>query len=149
MATTPHIPIMPSRNFVINILTSECDATCSRNAFVFLAICLIPKAVEWLLGVYVQISGLDELLQMSIIRLDCRDDSAHQARYIRCIFELLNACSHTAKYETATLTQNLAVVKSFLLHSYPILFLHSECSCCIIFRHSLVINESDTTSSSP
>lgn len=41
----------------------------------------MPKAVEWILSVYDQISGLDELLQMSIIeviRLDCKNDSAHR-----------------------------------------------------------------------
>jgi coatomer subunit beta len=41
----------------------------------------MPKAVEWILSVYEQISGLDELLQMSVIeviRLDCKNDSAHR-----------------------------------------------------------------------
>jgi coatomer subunit beta len=62
-------------------LAAESDATCKRNAFVFLAHCAMPKAVEWILSVYDQISGLDELLQMSIIeviRLDCKNDSAHR-----------------------------------------------------------------------
>jgi hypothetical protein len=41
----------------------------------------MPKAVEWILSVYEQISGLDELLQMSVIeviRLDCKNDTAHR-----------------------------------------------------------------------
>jgi coatomer subunit beta len=43
----------------------------------------MPKAVEWILSVYEQISGLDELLQMSVIeviRLDCKSnsESAHR-----------------------------------------------------------------------
>ena len=62
-------------------LAAESDATCKRNAFVFLAHCAMPKAVEWILSVYEQISGLDELLQMSIIeviRLDCKNESAHR-----------------------------------------------------------------------
>jgi len=62
-------------------LAAESDATCKRNAFVFLTHCAMPKAVEWILGVYEQISGLDELLQMSIIeviRLNCKNDSAHR-----------------------------------------------------------------------
>ena len=41
-----------------------------------------------------------------------------QARYIKCIFELLNATSHSVKYEAATtlttLTQNPAAVKGQL-----------------------------------
>lgn len=62
-------------------LAAESDATCKRNAFVFLAHCAMSRAVEWILSVYEQISGLDELLQMSIIeviRLDCKNDSAHR-----------------------------------------------------------------------
>ncbi|KII93074.1 hypothetical protein PLICRDRAFT_35248 [Plicaturopsis crispa FD-325 SS-3] len=114
-------------------LAAESDATCKRNAFVFLAHCSIPKAVEWILSVYDQIAGLDELLQMSIIetiRLDCKNDSAHRSRYIRVIFELLNVPSHAVKYEAATtlttLTQNPAAVKA-------------AASCFI----TLVIKESD------
>jgi coatomer subunit beta len=63
-------------------LAAETDATCKRNAFVFLSHCSLTKAVEWILGVYDQILGLDELLQMSIIeviRTDCKNDSAHRA----------------------------------------------------------------------
>jgi coatomer subunit beta len=62
-------------------MAAESDATCKRNAFVFLAHCAMPKAVEWILSIYEQISGLDELLQMSVIeviRLDCKNDSAHR-----------------------------------------------------------------------
>ena len=47
----------------------------------FLVHCAMPKAVEWILSIYEQISGLDELLQMSVIeviRLDCKNDSAHR-----------------------------------------------------------------------
>jgi coatomer subunit beta len=62
-------------------LAEESDATCKRNTFVFLAHCAMPKAVEWILSIYEQISGLDELLQMSVIkviRLDFKNDSAHE-----------------------------------------------------------------------
>jgi coatomer subunit beta len=114
-------------------LAAESDAACKRNAFIFLAHCSMPKAVEWILGVYDQITGLDEMLQMSIIeviRLDCKNDSAHRSRYIRCIFDLLEASSHAVKYEAATtlttLTQNPAAVKA-------------AASCFI----QLVIKESD------
>lgn len=44
-----------------------------------------------------------------------------QARYIKCIFELLNSGSHSVKYEAAatltTLTQNPAAVKG-ALHAF-------------------------------
>jgi hypothetical protein len=41
----------------------------------------MPKAVEWLISVYDQLTSLDELLQMSIIeviRLDCKNDTTHR-----------------------------------------------------------------------
>ncbi|KIY64902.1 coatomer protein [Cylindrobasidium torrendii FP15055 ss-10] len=100
-------------------LALESDATCRRNAFVFLAQCALPKAVEYILRVYETIPSLDETLQMSIIeviRLDCKNDPANKARYIRCIFELLNVPSHAVKYEAATtlttLTHNPAAIKA-------------------------------------
>lgn len=114
-------------------LIAENDSTCKRNAFVFLAHCSMAKAVEYILSIYDAIPNLDEALQMSIIeviRLDCKDDSTHRSRYIRCIFELLNASSHAVKYEAATtltaLTQNPAAVKA--------------AAACLI---NLVVKESD------
>ncbi|KAG1786708.1 coatomer beta C-terminal region-domain-containing protein [Suillus plorans] len=60
-------------------IAAESDATCKRNTFVFLAHCAMPKAVEWLISVYDQLTSLDELLQMSIIeviRLDLKYEAA-------------------------------------------------------------------------
>ena len=128
------IPDAPE--LIQTFLVAESDATCKRNAFVFLANCAMPKAVEYVAQVHDQIGSLDELLQMAIIdviRLDCKADSTHrvsarlvlcrnanknaciQPRWIRCIFELLNASSHAVQYEAATtltgLTQHAAAVK--------------------------------------
>lgn len=116
-------------------LAAETDPTCKRNAFVFLAHCSIPKAVDYIVSIYDTIASLDEALQMSLIetiRMDCKNDASNrvrvtsgplylplintQARYVRCIFELLNVSSHAVKYEAATtlttLTQNPAAVKA-------------------------------------
>ncbi|KIJ94364.1 hypothetical protein K443DRAFT_683820 [Laccaria amethystina LaAM-08-1] len=125
--------IPDAAELMYTFLIAESDSTCKRNAFVFLAHCSMPKAVEYILSIYETIPALDEGLQMSIIeviRLDCKNDSAHRSRYIRCIFELLNAPSHAVKYEAATtlttLTQNPAAIKA-------------AASCFI----TLVIKESD------
>ncbi|KAI0271474.1 coatomer beta subunit [Gloeopeniophorella convolvens] len=111
------IPDAPE--LIQTFLAAESDATCKRNAFVFLANCAMPKAVEYVAQVYDQIGSLDELLQLAIIdviRLDCKTDSTHRQRWIRCIFELLNAPSHAVQYEAATtltgLTQHAAAVKA-------------------------------------
>ncbi|KAG8967330.1 coatomer subunit beta [Tulasnella sp. 419] len=111
------IPDAPE--LIHTFLAAESDMTCKRNAFVFLVNCAMPKAVEYLLSVYDQISSFDELMQMTIIELirkDCKNDSPHRPKYVRCIFELLNSSSHSVKYEAATtltaLTSNPAAVKS-------------------------------------
>ncbi|PSS29729.1 hypothetical protein PHLCEN_2v2877 [Hermanssonia centrifuga] len=111
------IPDAPE--LIHTFLVAESDATCKRNAFVFLSNCAMPKAVEYILQVFDQIPGMDELLQMSIIeviRLDCKTDTSHRARYILLISELLNASSHAVKYEAATtlttLTHNPAAIKA-------------------------------------
>ena len=62
-------------------LAAESDSSCKRNAFVFLAHCSMPKAVEYIMNIYDTIGSLDEALQMSIIeviRLDCKNDSSHR-----------------------------------------------------------------------
>ena len=75
------IPDAPE--LIQTFLAAEQDSSCKRNAFVFLANCAMPKAVEYVLSVYDQIPSFDEQLQLSIIeviRLDCKSDSAHRVR---------------------------------------------------------------------
>lgn len=62
-------------------LAAESDATCKRNAFVFLANVAMNKAVEWLRSVWDGVASMDEGLQMTIIevaRMDCTDDTTHK-----------------------------------------------------------------------
>jgi coatomer subunit beta len=73
-------------------LIAESDSSCKRNAFVFLAHCSMPKAVEYISSIYDSIGTLDEALQMSIIeiiRLDCKSDSAHRVRVFRAILVII------------------------------------------------------------
>ncbi|CAG8837119.1 24707_t:CDS:2, partial [Racocetra persica] len=77
------------------------------------------RAVEYLNDVFDQVPNFDELLQLSVIELirkDCRNNNTNRGKYIRCIFELLNAASHSVKYEAATslmaLTHAPAAVKA-------------------------------------
>ncbi|WVR08094.1 hypothetical protein IAU60_005140 [Kwoniella sp. DSM 27419] len=100
-------------------LAAESDSTCKRNAFVTLCNISQPTAVRYLLNNFDQISGMDELMQMAVIELvrkEAKTEGGHRAKWIRCIFELLNSPSHAVKYEAATslttLTQNPAAVKA-------------------------------------
>ena len=73
------IPDAPE--LIETFLAAESDATCKRNAFVFLSNCAMSKAVQYIVSVLDQIPGMDELLQMSIIeviRLDCKGDTSHK-----------------------------------------------------------------------
>ncbi|KAG0081776.1 coatomer subunit beta [Linnemannia elongata] len=101
------------------LLLQEADMACKRNAFVMLVNCAPELAVEYLEANINQVPNMDELLQMAIvdlIRKDCKNNAANKGKYIRCIFELLNAQSHSVKYEAATtlmaLTSNPAAVKA-------------------------------------
>ncbi|WRT69654.1 uncharacterized protein IL334_006644 [Kwoniella shivajii] len=100
-------------------LAAESDSTCKRNAFVTLCNISQSTAVRYLLNNFDQISGMDELMQMAVIELvrkEAKTEGGHRAKWIRCIFELLNSPSHAVKYEAATslttLTQNPAAVKA-------------------------------------
>ncbi|KAK1923557.1 ER to Golgi transport-related protein [Papiliotrema laurentii] len=100
-------------------LAAESDSTCKRNAFVSLCNISQPTAVRYLLNNFDQIGGMDELMQMAaieLIRKEAKTEGGHRAKWIRCIFELLNAPSNAVKYEAATslttLTQNPAAVKA-------------------------------------
>ncbi|EJD48341.1 coatomer beta subunit [Auricularia subglabra TFB-10046 SS5] len=111
------IPDAPE--LVHTFLAAESDATCKRNAFVFLSQCAPQRAQEWLLSVFEQITGFDELLQMAVIefiRKDCKNDTPHRRKYVQCISELLTASSTSVKYEAAMtltgLTQNPVAVKA-------------------------------------
>ena len=122
-----HIP--DAAELMFAFLAAESDSSCKRN--VFLAHCSMPKAVKYIINID---DTTDE-----VIRLDCKNDSSHRvsslfrdsimlqlncskARYMRCIFELLNAPSHAVKYEAATtlttLTQNpgLSPLRILLRH---------------------------------
>ncbi|KAF9422277.1 coatomer subunit beta [Podila epigama] len=101
------------------LLLQEADQGCKRNAFVMLCNSAPELAVEYLDSVINQVPNFDELLQMAVvdlIRKDCKNNAANKGKYIRCIFELLNAQSHSVKYEAATtliaLTSNPAAVKA-------------------------------------
>ncbi|KAG5456367.1 MAG: LOW QUALITY PROTEIN: hypothetical protein BJ554DRAFT_3911, partial [Olpidium bornovanus] len=88
--TTRHIQL---NEILLNLAAviyeiKEADQTCKRNAFVNLCSTEQSLAVEYFSSVFHEVPQFDELLQW-------------QAKYISCIFELLNLPSPSVKYETA------------------------------------------------
>lgn len=116
------IPDAPE--LIQTFMAAESDTTSLRNAFVMLQAVSSSRAVEYFLSIYEQVANLDEMMQLSVIELIRKEskssgagnEGALKARYIKCIFELLNSGSHSVKYEAAatltTLTQNPAAVKA-------------------------------------
>ncbi|GAA5824150.1 hypothetical protein JCM10212_002482, partial [Sporobolomyces blumeae] len=116
------IPDAPE--LIQTFMAAESDTTSLRNAFVMLQAVAPSRAVEYFLSIYDQVANLDEMMQLSVIELIRKESKSTgqanegplKARYIKCIFELLNSGSHSVKYEAAatltTLTQNPAAVKA-------------------------------------
>ncbi|KAJ3120133.1 coatomer subunit beta [Nowakowskiella sp. JEL0407] len=77
-------------------------------------------AVQYMQSVWSQVTGtFDELMQLAaidLIRKDCKNATADRGKYVTCIFALLQASSHTVKYEAAntlvTLTAHSGAIKA-------------------------------------
>lgn len=102
-----------------NFLESESDNTCKRNAFAALLSISHEKALEFLSGVFEGIPNASELLQLvelEFIRKDAVQNQQNKARYLRLIFDLLEAKESTVVYEAASsltsLTNNPVAVKA-------------------------------------
>ena len=77
------------------------------------------KALEYLTGILDGVPNADELLQLvelEFIRKDAGDNQTNKSRYLRLIFDLLEANTSTVAYEAATsltaLTNNPVAVKA-------------------------------------
>ncbi|KAK9449770.1 adaptin N terminal region-domain-containing protein [Limtongia smithiae] len=112
--------LMPdAAELVMNFIETESDTICKRNAFVVLANIFPEGAVEVLLKSYDTIPSTDELLQLAFIefiRKDALTNATNKARYLRLVFDLLDAPSSTVVYEAATaltaLTSNPVAIKA-------------------------------------
>ncbi|KAL2221174.1 putative coatomer subunit beta [Thermoascus aurantiacus ATCC 26904] len=100
-------------------LDSETDHTCKRNAFAALMSISHEKALEYLSSTFDSIPNTDELLQLAeleFIRKDAVQNPQNKAKYLRLIFDLLDASASTVVYEAATsltaLTSNPVAVKA-------------------------------------
>ncbi|KAL1996750.1 hypothetical protein VTN49DRAFT_7615 [Thermomyces lanuginosus] len=100
-------------------LESETDNTCKRNAFAALMSISHQKALEYLSSTFDSVPNVDELLQLAeleFIRRDAVQNAQNKSRYLRLIFDLLDASASTVVYEAATsltaLTSNPVAVKA-------------------------------------
>ncbi|MCJ1475631.1 coatomer subunit beta [Lambiella insularis] len=111
------IPDAP--DLISSFLETESDHTCKRNAFAALTTISHQKALEYLSTTFDGIPNVDELLQLvelDFIRKDAVQNTQNKARYLRLIFDLLEAGATTVVYEAASsltsLTSNPVAVKA-------------------------------------
>ncbi|KAI1820059.1 Coatomer, beta subunit [Xylaria intraflava] len=111
--------IPDASDLIATFLDGESDATCKRNAFAALSSIDHEKALAYLSNVFEGITNAEELLQLvelEFIRKDAVQNQQNKPRYLRLIFDLLEANTSTVVYEAAssltTLTSNPVAVKA-------------------------------------
>ena len=111
------IPDAP--DLLSSFLESEADNVCKRNAFVALTNMSHDKALQYLSGAFDAIPNAEELLQLAeleFIRKDAVENAQNKGKYLRLIFDLLEAGVTTVVYEAASsltaLTNNPVAVKA-------------------------------------
>lgn len=100
-------------------LENETDATCKRNAFISLSSLNRDYAYAYFQKNYLQISNLDELLQLAFIDFLRKDAVAHpelKSGYLNVISEVLESPFQTVGYEAANaltaLTNNPTAIQA-------------------------------------
>ncbi|KAK3986567.1 coatomer subunit beta [Cladorrhinum sp. PSN332] len=111
--------IPDAADLIATFLEGESDPTCRRNGFAALSSIDHDKALAYLSSVFDNIPNAEELLQLvelEFIRKDAIQNSQNKARYLRLIFDLLEANTSTVVYEAASsltaLTNNPVAVKA-------------------------------------
>ncbi|KAF2667618.1 Coatomer, beta subunit [Microthyrium microscopicum] len=111
------IPDAP--DLIFKFLEDEQDPTCKRNAFAALLSISHDKALAYISKSFDGIPNHEELLQLAeleFIRKDAVINQQNKARYLRLIFDLLEANTSTVVYEAASsltsLTNNPVAVKA-------------------------------------
>ena len=111
------IPDAP--DLLLSFLDEESDNTCKRNAFAALTMIDQQKAVEYLNSVFDGIPNSDELIQLAeleFIQKDASTNAQNKARYLRLIFDLLEASAATVVFQAASalcaLTKNPVAIKA-------------------------------------
>ncbi|CAF0985403.1 unnamed protein product [Didymodactylos carnosus] len=85
-------------------LDVEQDMSCRRNAFMMLIHVDQERALNYLSNVIDQVQTFGDILQLVIVELIykvCHSNPNERARFIRCIYNLLNSSSQAVRYEAA------------------------------------------------
>ncbi|XP_066591144.1 coatomer subunit beta [Prorops nasuta] len=96
------IPDAPE--LIAQYLEGEQDMSCRRNAFLMLLHADQSRALSYLAACLDQVPSFGDILQLVIVELIykvCLANPSERARFIRCIYSLLNSPSAAVRYEAA------------------------------------------------
>lgn len=97
--------LMPDApELIANFLEREQDMSCKRNAFMMLIHADQERALNYLSSCIEQVNSFGDILQLVIVELIykvCHANPSERARFIRCVYALLNSSSPAVKYEAA------------------------------------------------
>lgn len=97
--------LMPDApELIANFLEREQDMSCKRNAFMMLIHADQERALNYLSSCIEQVNTFGDILQLVIVELIykvCHANPSERARFIRCVYALLNSSSSAVKYEAA------------------------------------------------
>lgn len=96
------IPDAPE--LIAKYLEGEQDMSCRRNAFLMLLHADQSRALAYLAACLDQVPSFGDILQLVIVELIykvCLANPSERARFIRCIYSLLNSSSAAVRYEAA------------------------------------------------
>ncbi|CAI4221409.1 unnamed protein product [Auanema sp. JU1783] len=111
------IPDAPE--LVSTFLATEQDAACKRNAFMMLLHVDQSRALSYLSDCIEKVTQFGDIMQLVIVELIykvCHANPSERARFIRCVYNLLQSTSAAVRYEAAgtliTLSSAPAAVKA-------------------------------------
>lgn len=111
--------ISDAPELIYEYLEKEQDASCKRNAFIMLTQVDQQRALEYLSGCIDQVNNFNDILQLVIVELIykvCHTNPNERAKFIRCVYNLLQSQSAAVRYDAAgtliTLSTAPAAIKT-------------------------------------
>ncbi|KAH7727282.1 coatomer subunit beta-2 [Aphelenchoides avenae] len=96
--------ISDAPELISKFLEGEQDASCKRNAFMMLIHVDQSRALDYLQSCVDQVTSFGDILQLIIVELIykvCHANPSERARFIRCVYNLLQSSSAAVRYEAA------------------------------------------------